>query len=446
MLDTGVDVPDCVNLVFAKPVYSYVKFWQMIGRGTRLRLNLFGNGKHKTHFQIFDHWGNFERFEQGYKKAEPNRTKSLTETVFEARMNLAEASLNKQKSEAFELAVTLIDRDIAALPTNSIAVREKWKQVQSVQSAKTLKDFAASTKATLRQDIGPLMQWIDITRQEEAWKFDRLIARAQTELIRGSSKFDDYRGEIVNIVSSLRINLSQVKVKLPIIERVKSREFWEEVTVHELEEVRNELRGIIQYRKFDTPPPVEPRVIDVEEDESLIERKRHKVQLDQLTDVEMAAYRNRVNNALQAIIDQSDTLQKIRQGQPVSEKDLEDLCSLVLTQEPGLDLHELSEYFPQAGGLDRAIRGIIGMNAFAVDQRFEAFVHTHPEISSHANKFLQLLQQHISKYGSIDIDQLYEPPFTTLHSGGPEGLFDESLVTELLDIIDTFQPQGSQDE
>lgn len=159
----------------------------------------------------------------------------------------------------------------------------------------------------------------------------------------------------------------------------------------------------------------------------------------------MVAYRNRVNKVLQAIIEQSETLQKIKRGEPVSQKDLEELCSLVLTQEPGLDLHDLAEYFPQAGGLDRAIRGIIGMDAQAVHERFESFVHAHPEISSHANKFLQLLQQHIAKYGSIEIAQLYEPPFTTLHNDGPDGLFDEPLVDELLDIIGTFQPQGSED-
>lgn len=443
MLDTGVDVPEVVNLVFAKPVYSKVKFWQMIGRGTRLWPDLLGRGLDKTHFQIFDHWGNFERFEQGYQAAEPTRTKSLAETVFESRLNLVDAALEKQNQAAFDLAIDLIGKDIAALPTKSIAVHEQWKQVQAVRRDETLRAFDAATRATLRQDIAPLMQWIDLTRQEEAWKFDRLIARAQTELIRGSSRFADFRDEILNIISSLRINLSQVRVKVPVIEKVKSLEFWDNVTVADLEEVRNELRGIVQFRKFDDPQPVDPKIIDVKEDESQIERKRHKVRLDRLDGLEMAAYRNRVNNVLQAIIDHSDTLQKIKQGQPVSEKDLDDLCSLVLTQEPGLDLHELAEYYPQAGTLDRAIRGIIGMDAKAVHERFEAFVHAHPEISSHANKFLQLLQQHIANYGSIEIEQLYEPPFTSLHSEGPDGLFDEPLVDELLDIIGTFQPQGS---
>ena len=342
------------------------------------------------------------------------------------------------------MAVTLIGKDIKSLPANSIAIREKWKQVETVGREETLSGFDAATIATLQQDIAPLMQWVDITRQEEAWKFDRLIARAQIELIRGSSKFDDYRDEIINMVASLRINLSQVKIKLPIIEQVKSAEFWDHITVQNMEQLRDELRGIIQFRKFDSPIPVEPKIIDVKEDESQIERKRHKVQLDQLNGLDMVAYRNRVNQALQGIIDQSETLQKIKRGQPVSEDDLEDLCSLVLTQEPGLDLHQLADYFPQAGSLDRAIRGIIGMDAVAVHQRFEAFVHNHSNISSHANKFLQLLQQHIALFGSIEIAQLYEPPFTMLHNDGPDGLFEDPLVDELLDIIGTFQLQGSE--
>jgi len=156
----------------------------------------------------------------------------------------------------------------------------------------------------------------------------------------------------------------------------------------------------------------------------------------------MVAYRNRVNKILQAIIDQSETLQKIKQGQPVSEKDLEDLCSLVLTQELGLDLHELADYFPQAGGLDQAIRGVIGMDAEAVHERFTAFVHAHPTLASHQIKFLDLLQNHIAKFGSIEIEQLYEPPFTTLHNDGPDGLFEQSLADELFEIIGSFQNGG----
>lgn len=441
MLDTGVDVPECVNLVFAKPVYSFVKFWQMIGRGTRLCPDLFGPQLDKSHFQIFDHWGNFERFETDYKPSEPVRQKSLCERVFEARMKLAEAALEKQHNAGLELATGLIAKQISDLPKGSIPIKEKRNQVLSVSSVETIRAFSAATKATLQQDITPLMQWIDIAKFEEAYKFDRLIAQLQTELIRSGGKFEDLRAVVVNLVSSLRINLSQVKDKLHVIERVKSDEFWDEVTVGDLEEIRQQLRGIIQFRRSDDSAKVNPIVIDVKEDESQIERKKHKVRLDKLDDLDMAAYRNRVNNVLQAIIDQNDTLRKIRLGQPVTENDLEDLCSLVLTQEPGLDLHHLMDYFEQAESLDEAIREIIGLDADTVRERFTAFVQAHPNLASHQIKFLDLLQNHIAKFGSIKTDDLYEPPFTTLHSDSLDGLFEESLADELFEIIGSFQPK-----
>lgn len=441
MLDTGVDVPECVNLVFAKPVFSFVKFWQMIGRGTRLCEDLFGPGKHKTHFQIFDHWGNFERFEQNYTPAEPVRPKSLCERVFESRFELAEQALEQQNQGAFELATSLLSQQIADLPRNSIPVREKWNQVESVSAAETVREYSASTRATLQQDIAPLMQWIDISKYEEAYKFDRLIARLQVELIRGGNRFDDLRDEVVNLVSSLRINLSQVKDKLAVIEQVKSDEFWDAVTVGALEEIRRQLRGIVQYRRRDASVPREPIILDVKEDESQIEHQRRKVQMSEMSGIDMAAYRNRVNQVLQSIIDQNETLRKIRLGEPVTETDLEDLCSLVLTQEPGLDLHELLEYYQQAGSLDQAIREIIGMEAEAVRQRFISFVQAHPNLASHQIKFLDLLQNHIAKYGSIKTDELYQPPFTSLHTESLDGLFEAALADELFEIIDSFQEQ-----
>jgi len=444
MLDTGIDVPEIVNLVFAKPVYSYVKFWQMIGRGTRLCPDLFGPGKDKTHFQIFDHWGNFERFDQGYQSAEPNQPKSLMQHVFEARLNLAQTALERQQAAAFDLAIELLRGDIESLPGKSIPVREKWKQVTAVSRDGTLRAFDATTKASLEHDIAPLMQWINISGSEDAYKFDRLIAQMQVALIRASSRFDDLKDELLNQVHALPVNLSQVRVKLPIIDRIKSADFWDHVSVQDLEELRGELRGIMQYRPIIGPPRMPPKVIDIAEDDALIERRRHAVRLEGL---DMVAYRNRVHKVLSDIIDQSEVLQRIKAGQPVAEADLESLCSLVLTQDPSLDLRDLTEYFPEtAGHLDLAIRSIIGMDAEAVHERFTEFVHAHPNLASHQIKFLDLLQNHIAKYGSIEVPRLYEAPFTLLHSDGLDGVFDEPLADELLALVGSFKSQGSKDD
>ncbi|MGB0784408.1 MAG: DEAD/DEAH box helicase family protein, partial [Marinomonas sp.] len=114
MLDTGIDVPEVVNLVFAKTVKSSVKFWQMIGRGTRLCKNLFGKGKDKTEFLIFDHYGNFDFFEQEYKEPQDVGGKPLLQTCFEARVNLAIQALKHNHREGFDTAIALIKADLSA--------------------------------------------------------------------------------------------------------------------------------------------------------------------------------------------------------------------------------------------------------------------------------------------------------------------------------------------
>src|SRR5439155_19539163 len=145
MLDTGIDVPEVVNLVFAKPVKSYVKFWQMIGRGTRLRKDLFGPGQHKKYFRIFDHWGNFEYFGIYPPEVVPSVSKSLIQMVFEVRLNITQESLVKQNLPVFKMAVELLERDVRALPEETIGVREKWRQVKTVQHEGIIARFDTAT-------------------------------------------------------------------------------------------------------------------------------------------------------------------------------------------------------------------------------------------------------------------------------------------------------------
>jgi type I restriction enzyme R subunit len=437
MLDTGIDVPEIVNLVFAKPVYSFVKFWQMIGRGTRLRPDLFGPGKDKTHFIIFDHWKNFEYFDVHYQQAEPPMAKSLLQRLFESRIDLAETAVNKPDIPSFDLAIKLLGQDIADLPEKTIAVREKWKQVHVIKNEQTLKQFEPVTRATLVQDIAPLMQWRDIAGDESAYKFDTLICKMQIALLRQSGRFDDFKAETLFMLDQLQMNLNQVKARAETIAKVRTQTFWDSVTVTSLEEVRQQLRSIIRFRTPSAKGTLPPKVIDVAEDAALIERREYKPKLEGL---ELAAYRKRVEQVLHELFSTNDTLKKIKAGDPVTDADLGALVSLVLTQHPDLDLSDLTDYYPEtAGHLDLAIRGIIGLDADAVHERFSKFVQKHPTMNSRQIKFLDLLQNYIGKYGAIEIGRLYEDPFTALHSDGPDGLFqDDSQMDDLLAIIESF--------
>lgn len=443
MLDTGIDVPEIVNLVFAKPVYSYVKFWQMIGRGTRLCENLFGPGRNKTHFLIFDHWGNFDFFEERYKPADTSPPKSLLQRLFECRIKLAEVAIDQHDTAAFDLAIELMRKDIADLPERSVSVREKWKQVKTAQREEILKQFDAVTKGVLFQDVAPLMQWRNIVGHEAAHQFDLRICQAQIAKIEDASRYSDLTDDLRNQIEQLQMNLSQVRAKAAVISEVRSTSFWTSATIADLDRIRVDLRGIMQFRQPSTTSSFVPKVIDITEDDALIERKPHNVKLEGL---DLVAYRQRVQQVLNDLFEQNPTLQRIRTGESVSEPELQSLAALVLSQDSALDLNDLLDYYPEtAGHLDEAIRAIIGLDGQAVRQRFEQFVHAHPALNATQIRFLDMLQNHIARYGAISVERLYEDPFTTLHNDGLDGVFtEESTVQELLEVLRSFSPNPTQ--
>jgi len=445
MLDTGIDVPEVVNLVFAKPVKSYVKFWQMIGRGTRLCQNLFGPGKDKEKFRIFDHWANFEFFDESYKPVEPAKTKSLLQRVFESRVCLAETALQKGKAEAFDLAITLIGQDIAALPNESISVKEKWREIKSLQEGRTLQDFNAPTRHSLKNDAASLMQWRDSRGDDEAYNFDLLLTDLQTALLMASASFADLKDKVVDAVFDLPININQVRNKLALVEEVKAAAFWQNPTVSSLEKVRTELRGIMKYRRKKGGEPLPPPTIDVSENPDLIEIDTYNPKLEGLS---LVAYRKRVEEVLKSLFNTVPALQKIRSGVPVTDKDIEALCSTVLTQNPDVDLKKLAKFFPEvAGNLQLLIRGLIGLDAQAVHKQFESFVQDHAALSAKQMRFLDLLMNHISQNGGIELDELYEPPFTLIDSDGFDGVFpEEALANELIGVISSFSKESKVEQ
>jgi type I restriction enzyme R subunit len=446
MLDTGIDIPEIVNLVFAKPIKSKVKFWQMIGRGTRLRPDLFGLGQNKKVFRIFDHWGNFDYFDMHYISAEPTGTASLLQQVFEARIDLAATGLSQSEPDAFRVAIKIVREDIAGLPEQSIPVREKWKEVRVAGDPGKLDSFDPATVALLRRDIAPLMQWVSIRGHADAYRLDLLIARMQGELLRRSIRLQDLRGELLVRVGFLQTHLNPVRERADTIKRIKSIAFWEKVNVRDLEEVRLELRSIMHLRnKPIGPTGVLPKVVDIREDETKYEVKRRSASFKT---VDMKVYEQLVEETLAKLFDRDPTLQRIRAGDSVSEADLQALTSLVLTQNPDVDLDILREFYAETAlPLDFIIRSIVGMDARAVRSRFESFTQKHPSLTPKQIRFLGLLQNHIARHGTIEIERLYEDPFTLVDADGLDGVFDdERQAMELIGVINTFKPKTESQE
>jgi len=434
MLDTGIDVPEIVNLVFAKPIKSYVKFWQMIGRGTRLRPNLFGLEKHKSEFLIFDHWGNFEYFDEHYEETEPSPVKSLMQRVFDARVGLARIALDTMDEGAFQESIQLIQADINHVKASrAIEVRDHWRDLQSLGDETTLKSFAAATHAALVDVVAPLMRWCDLRGHEDAHRFDLLIAQLQTALLQGSGAFENLKGQVLSDVEGLSKNLNQVKAKAEIIGRVRSTEFWGDVSVAALGDIRRELRAIMKHKVVVRPPKLEPRMIDVQD--GCIEIEAH---MPTYEGHELIAYRHRVQRVLEEHFNHHPILVDIRAGRAVSEQDLEALAHQVLKVDPQIDLKHLPVQIRVKGDLHRALRSIVGLDAEAVASAFTEFTHTHRELTSQQLRFLSMLEAHICTNGGLEIDRLYEAPFTTVSAEGIDGGFDDALINELLELIARF--------
>ncbi len=443
MLDTGIDVPEIVNLVFAKPVRSKVKFWQMIGRGTRLCKGLFGPGQDKSKFRIFDHWKIFDYFdEKGYDEADASRPKSLMEHLFETRLDLAETALKKMAMGEFEYAIGLVRDSVIALPEESISVREKWREVRSVCREETLNQFSPATVALLRQEIAPLMQWINVRDHASAYEFDLLIAQAQLDILQGGGRRDDYRDKIMNDVNALQKHLNPVRAKSESIKRASDMAFWKEISHVNLSWLRDELRGIMKYRLLSSEPARSAKIIDITDEGIEYSFRPTRLQYDELRE-----FRSQVQIALEKIMEKDPTMQRIRRGETVKTRSIESLVSLVLTQNPGVDLNLLKEFYTETAlPLDFLIRSIVGMDPEVVRDRFAEFARRHQKLNTKQVRFLGLLQNHICKHGFIAVDRLYEHPFTAIDSEGLEGVFpDDSEVADLLAIVSTFKPIPFED-
>ena len=350
----------------------------------------------------------------------------------------------------FDTIIHLIARDIQALPEESIAVREKWKEKRALSKPEVLKAFAPATVVRLRDEIAPLMQWRNIRGSGEALALDLLIARMQLAVVRGSAEFADLKVDLMDRLAALQMHLNPVREKAEVIKRVKSDVFWSDVNVADLEGVRIALREIMHHRARGGSGGIPPKVVDITEDEGLVQYSRRSASLKT---VDMKAYEQIIEAELKKHFVTSSVLKKIRAGEPVSDEDINTLVSLVLTQNPHVQRGDLEEFFSAtAAPLYLTIRRIVGMDAEAVREKFASFVQEHPNLTAKQIRFLSLLQNHISLYGTIEVERLYDAPFTVIDADGPDGVFsNEGDLSDLFDIVRSFgsrapRAHGSQHE
>ena len=248
MMDTGIDVPEVVNLVFFKLVRSKTKFWQMVGRGTRLCPDLFGPGQDKDQFRIFDFCQNLEFFGQDPATKEAPVAKSLTERLFAARLNLVRSLDDGALGDQDPDYSGLLERYVSEVPYVEEMVTATTGQLRGLVASMSLDNFVVRSKRTLVEryqdgknwdtlddkvaeeltEIAGLPNTLD-TEGEEAKRFDLMMLSLQLAIINGSKRFDKLREQLLEICAALEAGASvpAIKQHIRLIEDVQSDEWWE---------------------------------------------------------------------------------------------------------------------------------------------------------------------------------------------------------------------------
>ncbi len=252
MLDTGIDVPDVLNLVFFKPVKSKIKFMQMIGRGTRLSQGVFGDDD-KKEFYIFDWCCNFDYFEKNPNGKEVPATQSLTERLFGLRTDIA-FHLQHQKYQEDEFAKslhddikTLLKGQVAALSDSHISVRAKWEQVSHFKDDAAWVYISELDTLTLKSDVAPLLA--KNTLDENAKKFDVLVLAIELSMLDAEMSAGKAVENVQFVAAKLqeKASIPQIQAKMETIGEVLNPVCWENVSLSWLEKVRIDLRELTKF-------------------------------------------------------------------------------------------------------------------------------------------------------------------------------------------------------
>ena len=411
MMDTGIDVPECVNLVFFKKVRSKTKFWQMIGRGTRLSKELTcidqidGEYTAKRRFLIFDYCGNFEYFRAHKEGFESRETKTLSENIFGKQIRIAVAlqesafAGDDYQSWRSELVETCYSQ-VLALNTDLIAVRLHIQSVEKYKKPGAFNYISEGDKGELMQQIAPIVHLDD--NDEFAKRFDNFMYGLVIAQIEQMPSLKNAQKQLRDIGKLLerKVSIPQVKAKLPIIKEVNTDAFWDANDVLLYERVRKELRELIKFlNDVDPRKPIITRlsdpIIDQKEGDPMepgydFEDYRAKVN----------RYVNENGNAL--------AIYKLTHNIPLSAADYSEL-EHVLTSELGSKEDYEREYGDTPFGL--LIRKIAKLDHEAAMQAFSQFINDQ-SLNQKQIAFVHKIINHIEQNGYMEnVTELQNPPF-----------------------------------
>ena len=401
MMDTGIDVPEVLNLVFFKKVMSYAKFWQMIGRGTRLCQGLI-DGEDKSKFYIFDFCGNFEFFRMSKGKPSANIIAlqgAIFNLQFEITYKLQDLEYQEARLIAYRNAlVELLTEKVQELPRENFAVRQHLKYVDLYSVEDNYQTLTYEDTLIVREELAPLILPND--DEASAVRFDALMYGIELAYLAGK-KYGKARSDLfkrVNGIASVA-NIPEIKVQAEFIDKILHTDYIDNCGINEFEEIRENLRNLMKYiphskLRYDTN--FEDDILDVSWNES------------ELDNDDLKNYKAKAEYYIREHQD-NEVIKKLKSNIPLSHNDVETLEKILWSE-----LGTKEEYEQEYGSkpLGELVREIVGLDMNAAKAAFSEYLESN-NLDSRQIYFVNQIVEYIVHNGMMkDLSVLQESPFT----------------------------------